>query len=86
MANDYVDNANCYEITAVIDENKSEEQTMKKIIKSIDSKLQVLHQARLIKDDHLAKMLVNKKTNISLPYLYFLPETHQVQIEFLVYF
>ena len=86
MANDYVHTANCYEIMAVIDENTSEEQILKKIIKSIDSKLQTLHKDRLIKNDHLDKLSLDKKTNISLPYFYFLPETHQVPLEFLVYF
>jgi hypothetical protein len=80
MANDYIENRNCFEIIGVINEFNSEQQQLTEIIKSIDLDLDQLERKKLIPMEYLTKLQLRKKTNINLPYLYFLPETHQVYL------
>jgi len=79
--NEYMQNATYFETIGIIDENNSEEQKLNAIIKSIDSSLQELQRKKRIPQEYLIKILVSKRTNIKLPYLYFLPETHVVCIQ-----
>jgi hypothetical protein len=78
--NEYMESSNCYEMIGIIDENKTEQQQLTNIITSIDVALEKLQQKKLIATDHLEKLKINTKTNVNLPYLYFLPETHQVYL------
>ena len=78
MIEEYREYANWYEEIGSINELQSEQQHLKEIIKSIDVTLEQMKQKNLIKEDHLLQLKIGKKTNIHLPYLYFLPETYQV--------
>jgi hypothetical protein len=78
MANEYMENAIWYELHGMINENNTEQQQLKEIMESIDFVLEQLQQKKWITKDHLTKLQIGKKTNLHLPYLYFLPETHQV--------
>ena len=77
--NEYMENAMYYELVVNIDDDtNSEQQYLNEIIQSIDSILEELHKKKLINKDNLPKMLASKRTNIHLPYLYFLPIVNMV--------
>jgi len=80
QANEYIQNSISYEIIKIIDETNTEQQQLVEIIRSIDLALEILHRRKLITEEHLSTLKINKKSNINLPYLYFLPKTHQVQL------
>ncbi|CAF4347390.1 unnamed protein product, partial [Rotaria sordida] len=66
-----------YELIETINEINTEQQQLEGIIQFIDLQLEILYQRKLIKEDHLIRLSIGKKTNINLPYLYFLPETNE---------
>ncbi|CAF1417810.1 unnamed protein product [Rotaria sordida] len=76
-SNEYIQNSTCYELIETINEINTEQQQLEGIIQSIDLQLEILYQRKLIKEDHLIRLSIGKKTNINLPYLYFLPETNE---------
>ncbi|CAF1429918.1 unnamed protein product [Rotaria sordida] len=76
-SNEYIQNSTCYELIETINEINTEQQQLEEIIQSIDLQLEILYQRKLIKEDHLIRLSIGKKTNINLPYLYFLPETNE---------
>ncbi len=84
LAHEYMTNALCYEIIGRIDENNTEQQEVNRNIRSINLALEQLEQKKLINKNHLSKCKIddNKKININLPHLYFLPATHQVYFFF----
>jgi hypothetical protein len=86
--NEYMEDALCYEMIGIINENKSEEQYLNEIIHTINSTLEELQRKKLIDKDHLSKISaigIGKRTNINLPHLYFLPDTSSVSIESFVF-
>ncbi|CAF1500717.1 unnamed protein product [Rotaria sordida] len=76
-SNEYIQNSTCYELIETINEINTEQQQLEGIIQSIDLQLEILYQRKLIKEDHLIRLSIGKKTNINLPYLYFLSETNE---------
>ncbi|CAF1220272.1 unnamed protein product [Rotaria sordida] len=76
-SNEYIQNSTCYELIETINEINTEQQQLEEIIQSIDLQLKILYQRNLITEDHLNRLSIDKKTNINLPYLYFLPETNE---------
>ena len=89
MTDEYMQKSTSFELIGMIDEFSSEQQQLTEIIESIDLALEELQQKRLIPQDYLSKLQIGKKTDLTLPYLYFLPEAHQVQLytfSFFIYF
>ncbi|CAF4518424.1 unnamed protein product, partial [Rotaria sp. Silwood1] len=76
-SNEYIENSNSYEFIAIIDENHTEEQQLKKIMQALDVEFDKLYQRKLIHKDYQMKFSISKKTNIKLPYVYFLPRKDQ---------
>ncbi|CAF1320317.1 unnamed protein product [Adineta steineri] len=74
--NEYMNNANYFELVGIIDHNNTEQKYLNEIIESIELVSQELYQKKCINEKNLLKMLPNKQTIIHLPYLYFLPEIH----------
>jgi len=72
------ENASYYETMGVIDEFNSEEKQMDEIIKNINRTLHQLELKDLISMNHQRELQIRDKTQMKLPYLYFLPEPHQV--------
>ncbi|CAF4200999.1 unnamed protein product [Adineta steineri] len=79
IANEFIDNTLCYECITVIDNQNSnfEQEYLHELIHSINSDLKKLQQNRIIREDHLSKIQIDKKATIRIPHLYFLPEIHQ---------
>lgn len=78
MAQDHLENSHCYEMIGTIDELHSERHHLTVITQSIDLAIETLARKKLIPTDHLKKLQIGGRTNITLPYLYFLPKIHQV--------
>ncbi|CAF2830435.1 unnamed protein product [Rotaria sp. Silwood2] len=77
-SDEYVENSTCYELIGTIDGTHTEQQQqLHEIIISINSQLEKLYQRKLINKDHLTKFSIDKRLNLKLPYLYFLPETNE---------
>jgi len=76
-SNDYIENSSSYKFLAEIVGNHTEEQQLKKVIQSFNIELDKLCQRKLINKDYQLKFSINKKTNIKLPYMYFLPGKDQ---------
>ncbi|CAF4089855.1 unnamed protein product, partial [Rotaria sordida] len=76
-SNDYIENSSSYKFIAIIDENNTEEQQLKKVIQSFDIELDKLYQRKLINNDYKMKFSISKKRNVKLPYMYFLPGKDQ---------
>ncbi|CAF3844746.1 unnamed protein product [Rotaria sp. Silwood1] len=76
-SNEYIENSNSYELFAIIDENHTEEQQLKEIMQALDVEFDKLYQRKLIQKDYQMKFSTSKKTNIKLPYVYFLPKKDQ---------
>ncbi|CAF2782472.1 unnamed protein product [Rotaria sp. Silwood2] len=74
---EYIENSTCYELIGTIDETHTEQQQLHQIIISINSQLENVYQRKLINIDHLTKFSINKRLNLKLPHLYFLPETNE---------
>ena len=76
-SNDFVDNSKCYELIGTIGETHTEQQQkLQEIIRSINSELQKLYQTKVIHQEQFSKLIINRKLNFKLPFLYFLPETN----------
>lgn len=80
MTQDYMETSTCFEMIGSIDSNvlNSEQQYLSRIIQLMDTILQGFVQRKLLPMDYFTKLQLSKKTNLTLPYLYFLPITHQV--------
>ncbi|CAF3939155.1 unnamed protein product [Rotaria sordida] len=76
-SNEYIENSNSYEFIGIINENNTEEKYLKEVIQSIDTGLEKLYQRKLINKDYQMKFSISKKTNVKLPYVYFLPRKDQ---------
>ncbi|CAF1486986.1 unnamed protein product [Rotaria sordida] len=76
-SNEYIENSNSYEFIGIIDENNTEEKYLKEVIQSIGTGLEKLYQRKLINKDYLIKFSIQKKTNVKLPYVDFLPGKDQ---------
>ena len=80
MAQDYIDNSQCYELIGTIEpeSNNSEQQHITRIVQSMDTFLKQLVQRNLLPMDSFNKLQLGQRTNFHLPYLYFLPIIQQV--------
>ncbi|CAF1336936.1 unnamed protein product, partial [Rotaria sordida] len=76
-SNEYIENSNSYEFIGIINEINTEEKYLKEVIQSIDTGLEKLYQRKLINKDYQMKFSISKKTNVKLPYVYFLPRKDQ---------
>ncbi|CAF4313967.1 unnamed protein product, partial [Adineta steineri] len=63
-----------FECLGFIDDQNTLEQHLNRITQSMDTILNDLFKQKSISEDHLTKLNMNQRTNIKLPYLYFLPE------------
>ena len=61
-----------------VDNPNAEQQYLTELIVSMDTFLQGLQQKKELHMEYFIKLQLAKKTNLQLPYLYFLPVTHQV--------
>jgi hypothetical protein len=83
LAQDQMETMNCYEMMGSIDStvaSNSEQEHLTRIIQSMDAILQQLVKRNLLRTEYFTKLELAKKTNLNLPYLYFLPITHQVVV------
>lgn len=80
MAQDYIDNSQCYELIGAIEPetNNSEQQHITRIVQSMDTFFKQLVQRNLLPMDSFNKLQLGQRSNFHLPYLYFLPSAHQV--------
>ena len=69
-----------FELVTSLDVNNpnAEQQYLTELIVSMDTFLQGLQKKKELHMEYLTKLQLAKKTNLQLPYLYFLPVTHQV--------
>ncbi|CAF4070474.1 unnamed protein product [Adineta steineri] len=74
--NEYMKNANYFELIGSIDHNNTEQKYLDEIIESIELVLQELYQKKCFNEKNLLQILPNKQTIIHFPYLYFLPDIH----------
>ncbi|CAF3329341.1 unnamed protein product [Rotaria socialis] len=73
---EYMEDPIYYTFIGMITEKYTEQYHLNDILALIDSQLQVLNQKKLINHDHLSQFSTSHRSNLKLPYLYFLPETN----------
>ena len=76
-----------FELVTSLDVNNpnAEQQYLTELIVFMDTFLQGLQQKKELHMEYFIKLQLAKKTNLQLPYLYFLPITHQVVFSFVIY-
>jgi len=84
LAQDHMETSASYEMIGSIDSStdlNSEQQHLTRILQSMDAILQQLVQRNLLSTEYFKKLeLAKNTTHLHLPYLYFLPATHQVVV------
>lgn len=76
MAQEEISSSTCFELIGPID---SEQEQLKRIVQSMDTVLHQFRQRKLLPAEYFTKLELAKKTNLTLPYLYFLPSIQQVR-------
>ena len=80
LCQNQLESSTYFELVTSLDVNNpnAEQQYLTELIVSMDTFLQGLQQKKELHMEYLIKLQLAKKTNLQLPYLYFLPVTHQV--------
>ena len=80
LCQNQLESSTYFELVTSLDVNNpnAEQQYLTELIVSMDTFLQGLQQKKELHMEYFIKLQLAKKTNLQLPYLYFLPVTHQV--------
>jgi len=80
LCQNQLESSTYFELVTSLDVNNpnAEQQYLTELIVSMDTFLQGLQKKKELHMEYLIKLQLAKKTNLQLPYLYFLPVTHQV--------
>ena len=80
LCQNQLESSTYFELVTSLDVNNpnAEQQYLTELIVSMDTFLQGLQKKKELHMEYLTKLQLAKKTNLQLPYLYFLPVTHQV--------
>lgn len=80
LADTYIQNSKAYDLVTTFDGRNStiSEQQLDEMVNSWNFALEELFQKKMIPNDFMEKYKVTNKSQVQLPYMYFLPKINQV--------